>query len=85
MRTIEMRATVDEQGKMLLELPSDVPQGEYQIVMVFADSRVASLTAEPARRPKPPLKVHMIEWDIMPENTTFGREELYDDVEYCTR
>jgi len=82
MRTIEMSARVDEQGKMLLELPPDVQPGEYRVVVVFAGSQEASLTVEPARASKLPLKLHMIEWDSMPEKTTFGREELYDDVEY---
>jgi hypothetical protein len=81
MRTIELNARVNEQGEMLLELPPDVEPGEYKLVMVIAD-HVATVTAQSARTPKPPLKVHMIEWDIMPENTTFSREELYDDVEY---
>jgi hypothetical protein len=82
MRTIEMTARVDEQGKMLLELPSDVPPGEYRIVVVFANREEASLTVQPTRTPKPPLKVHIFEWEGWPKDATFSREELYDDVEY---
>ncbi|MEI6043484.1 MAG: hypothetical protein WCS37_03725 [Chloroflexota bacterium] len=82
MRVIQLNAKVDEQCKMLLELPPDVLQGEYQVVLVFADNPEASVTMQQVRTPKPSLKVHMIEWDSMPEDTTFGHGELYDDVEF---
>ncbi|MEI6046037.1 MAG: hypothetical protein WCS37_16930 [Chloroflexota bacterium] len=79
MRTIEMSAKVDEEGKMFLELPPDVLPGEYQIVMVLQE---ASPMVQPVKPPKPPLKLHIFEWEGWPKDATFSREELYDDVEY---
>ncbi|NWJ96923.1 MAG: hypothetical protein HXX20_14160 [Chloroflexi bacterium] len=82
MRVIQLNAKVDEQCKMLLELPPDVLQGEYQVVLVFADNPEAVATMQQVRTPKPPLKLHIFEWDNWPKDATFGRDELYDDVEF---
>jgi hypothetical protein len=81
MRTIELNAKVDEQGKMLLELPPDIAPGDYKLVLVITD-HVATVTAQPTRTPKPPLKVHIFDWEGWSKDATFSREELYDDVEY---
>lgn len=91
MRTIELTAKVTEDGKLVVDLPLDISPGAYRAVLVIDEQvlQPAIPVSEeiPALSPdKEPtnslLKVHMIEWDTIPENTSFSREELYDDVQY---
>jgi hypothetical protein len=91
MRTIELTAKVTEDGKLVADLPPDISQGSYRAVLVIGEQVTQPATAvseeTPALPPtegpiNPLLKVQMIEWDTIPEDTSFGREELYDDVKY---
>ncbi len=80
-RTIELEATIAEDGKLTLNLPSDVPPGYYQVVVVIAGQQ-ASVILQPGKNGAPLPKPHLIEWDTIPQNTTFSREELYEDAPY---
>ena len=37
MRTIETTATVTNNGKMTVQVPSDIPEGEHRIVVVIEE------------------------------------------------
>jgi hypothetical protein len=77
MRTIELTATVSQDGKMVLELPPDVEPGDYQMVVVIADHK-ASLTLQPVVSAVG--KFPVIDIGSWPTDLPLTREELYDDA-----
>ncbi|MBN9387124.1 MAG: hypothetical protein J0I20_03655 [Chloroflexi bacterium] len=89
MRTIELTANVTEDGKLVINLPADISPGEHRAVLVI-DEQVIQPNDSPAEvnlvskdgQLKPLLDVQMIEWDSLPEDTSFSREQLYDDAKY---
>ena len=40
MRTIETTATVTNDGKMTVQLPPDIPEGEHRVVVVIEEQPV---------------------------------------------
>lgn len=64
---------IEQDGKLTLNLPPDVPPGEYQLILVIAGKEII-ITAQVVEKPKPALDIELIEWDIIPDNTSFGRE-----------
>jgi hypothetical protein len=89
MRTIELTANVTEDGKLVINLPADISPGEHRAVLVIDEqviqpinSNDETVSASDDAQPRPLLDVQMIEWDSLPEDTSFSREQLYDDVKY---
>jgi hypothetical protein len=89
MRTIELTANVTEDGKLVINLPADISPGEYRAVLVIDEqviqpinSNNETVSASNDALSRPLLDVQMIEWDTLPEDTSFSREQLYDDAEY---
>ena len=72
MKTIETSALVSENGKLELYLP-DISPGRYNIVMVIDKTPLMESVH------KPGLKYKDLNWDNWPLNSTFRREDLYND------
>jgi hypothetical protein len=72
MRTIETTATIEPDGKLILQLPSDIPPGERRIVLVIDDQPLI----EPTRMP---LDFPVDDYGPWPPSLSLRREDLYDD------
>lgn len=74
MRNLNMKVTIPEDRRLVIQLPEDVEPGEAQLTLI------------PTRRPKRPAPdedpladfptLHVESW---PENFSFRREEMYGD------
>jgi len=72
MRTIETTATVTNDGKMTVQVPSDIPEGEHRIVVVIEE--------QPVKKGKrPPLDFPVISVGSWPENLSLRRVDMYDE------
>jgi len=72
MRTIETTATVTNDGKMTMQVPLDIPEGEHRVVVVIEE--------QPAKKGKrPPLDFPVDNWGPWPENLSVKREDMYDE------
>ena len=72
MRTIETTALVTNDGKVSVQVPSDIPQGEYRVVLVIEDRPVN-------KEKRPPLDFPVMSVGAWPENLSLRREDMYDD------
>jgi hypothetical protein len=70
MRTIETTAVIEPNGKLILQLPSDIPPGQHRVVVVIEEQPILK---------KPPLEFPVIDVGAWPENLSLRREDLYDD------
>jgi len=72
MRTIETTAIVTNDGKIIVQLPTDISPGEHRIVMVIDE--------QPFKKEKrPPLDFPVDNWGPWPENLSLRREDMYDE------
>lgn len=72
MRTIETTVMVEPGGKVVLQLPPDIPPGERRVVLVIEEP--------PASKPeRPPLDFPVIDVGPWPDNLSLRREDMYDD------
>ena len=73
MKKIKTRATVNEEGVLTLRVPVDIEPGEYEVAVLVEDqpSDDGSETW--------PLKLVPLRLDAWPPDSTFSREEIYDD------
>jgi hypothetical protein len=72
MRTIQTIATIDADNRLTIELPPNLPTGEYQVVIVI----------EEPPPPKRPFSINDLPTDDLgpwPENLSLRREDMYDD------
>ena len=72
MRTIETIATVTEDGKLTIQIPSDIEPGEHKVVIVIEEQPVKKETP-------PPLDFPVDNWGPWPENLSLRREDMYDE------
>lgn len=72
MRTIETTATVTSDGKMTVQVPPDIPEGEHRVVVVIEEPPVK-------KEKRPPLDFPVISVGSWPENLSLRREDMYDD------
>jgi hypothetical protein len=75
MKAIEATAIVTEDGKLLVQVETDMPPGEHEVLLVV-NEQVSSTRPKVA---KSPLKLKVMNWDNWPPDATFRHEELYDD------
>ncbi|MBI3798281.1 MAG: hypothetical protein HY268_15120 [Deltaproteobacteria bacterium] len=72
MRTIETTATVTSDGKLVLEVPPDIPPAEHQVVIVIEEQpikkEIQSLANFPVR-----------DYGPWPANLSLRREDMYDE------
>jgi hypothetical protein len=72
MRTIETAAEVGPDGKLVVQIPPDVPPGPHRVVVVVEE--------QPAERPKrEPLTFSKHDLTLIDPSFTFRREDLYGD------
>lgn len=72
MRTIETTATVTSDGKIIMQVPADIPPGEHRVVMVIDE--------QPLKKEKRlPLDFPVDNWGPWPENLSLRREDMYDE------
>lgn len=72
MRTIQTIATIDADRRLTIKLPTDLPMGEYQVVIVV----------EELSPPKQPFSIDKLPTDDLgpwPEDLSLRREDMYDD------
>lgn len=72
MRTIETTATIEPDGKLILQLPPDIPPGERRIVLVIEEPPI------PVEK-RPALDFSVIDVGPWPANLSLRREDLYDN------
>ena len=77
MRSIETIATVTKDGKITLQLPLDIPEGEYQVIIVIDEKPVTEKIEINEKRL--PLKFSAYPVGLVSENITFRREDIYAD------
>ncbi|MEQ9370382.1 MAG: hypothetical protein RIG63_15385 [Coleofasciculus chthonoplastes F3-SA18-01] len=51
MRTLETTVNVTSDGKITVQLPPDVPAGEYQVVLVINQTAVPEASGKQEKRP----------------------------------
>lgn len=72
MKAITTTATVAANGTLTVTVPTDMPPGEHEVVLVIDE--------EPAvKRERLPLKFSAYPVGVASESFTFRREDLYDD------
>lgn len=78
MRMFEIKATVAPGGELrvVARVPPDIPPGDHQAVLVLGE---ATGVVSSGKAPKPPLRLKVFDWPAWPANSTFRREEIYDD------
>jgi hypothetical protein len=73
MKAITTIATVTTDGKITLQLPSDIPPGEHQVVVVIDEK---PLVEKPETKEKrTPLKFSAYPVGLISETVTFRRED----------
>jgi len=77
-RSFEVTATVipDGEFRVVARVPPDIPPGDHHAVLVLDE---AASAVSPGEGPKPPLRLRVFDWPAWPANSTFCREEIYDD------
>lgn len=77
MKSIEIIATVTKDGKMTAQLPLDIAEGEYQVVIVIDEKPLTEEVESKEKRPLLNFPVHNC--GLWPENLSLRREDMYDD------
>jgi hypothetical protein len=76
MKTIETVVNVTLNRQIIVQLPSDIPAGEYQVVIVINESVKSEELA--AKNKLKTLKSSAYPVGLVADNFTFRREDLYD-------
>ena len=72
MRTIETRKKIAAGGELVVTVPPDVPEGEYDVLVVLAE-QIASESDEEL------LGFPADSYGSWPEDLSLRREDMYDD------
>ncbi|MFM7363001.1 MAG: hypothetical protein ACKO11_00570 [Cuspidothrix sp.] len=72
MKTIETVVNVTPERQITLQLPPDIPAGEYQVVIVLNES------VKPEKLAAKKFKCSAYPVGLVADNFTFRRENLYD-------
>ncbi len=73
MRTIETTAVIEPNGKLILQLPPDVPAGQRRVVLVIDDQPILEKQAS--------LDFPVIDVSDCSVHLSLRREDLYDELE----
>ena len=71
-RTLDLTATVEKNGKLTVRLPPDIPPGEHRVVLVIDEQPMPS-------EKQVALEFPVIHVDAWPEALSLRREDLYDE------
>jgi hypothetical protein len=72
MKTIETTGVIEPNGKLILQLPPDVPPGQRRIVLVIDDQ-------PPIQPIRNPLDFPVDDYGPWSANLSLRRQDLYDD------
>lgn len=72
MKTIETTATVTNDGKMTVQVPPDIAQGEHRVVVVIEEQPIKKETQSLADFP-------VRDYGPWPANLSLRREDMYDE------
>jgi hypothetical protein len=83
MKTIETRATVTAEGKLIVPVPPDIPPGEHRVVVVIEENMVHehSDPIEGLEASQGSLDLPIHECGPWPADLTLRRQELYGEWE----
>ncbi len=72
MKTIETVATVTPEGTLTVQVPSDIPPGEHEVVVVIEEQLIG-------KKPRAPLELTGRLVGLEADSFTYRREDLYGD------
>ncbi len=72
MRTVEMKAVIGPDRKIVVQLPPDISPGEHQLVIVIEEQPVVE-------KERSPLQFSAYPVGLVSDTFTFRREDIYDD------
>jgi hypothetical protein len=85
MMTIQLTATVDQDGIVVLTLPSNVPPGNHEMVLIiqptatYQQANGGEQRDMPALLPMQKISLPVHHSGLVDSQFTFRREEIYDD------
>lgn len=77
LRTIDTVVNIDEDRRLIVQLPTDVPTGRHRIVAVLDEATETS--GAPSGSPGEEWSFPIIPDAQWPEDMPLTREEMYDD------
>ena len=72
MRTIEITTLVTSDDKLTVQVPADLPEGEYRVVIVIDEQPIKKETQSLADFP-------VRDYGPWPANLSLRREDMYDE------
>jgi hypothetical protein len=72
MKTIETTAIVTPEGTVTVQVPPDIPSGEYRVLLVIDEQPIV-------REKHPPLKFPVDRYGPWPEDLSLRREDMYGE------
>jgi len=71
MRTLQITATISPDHELKIQLPPDIPAGDYQIVLVIEE--------QPTQKQRQPFKFPVDDYGPWPVDLSLRREDMYGD------
>ena len=72
MRTLQITATVTPDRELKIQLPPEIPAGDYQIVLVMAE--------QPIQEPRNPSQFPVDDYGSLQTEPSLRREDMYEDL-----
>lgn len=76
MHTLQITATVTPDRELKIQLPSDIPAGDYQIVLVMAEQPVQE---QPTPKPRKSFQFPVDDYGPLLAEPSLRREDMYGD------
>ncbi len=71
MRTLQITATITVDRELTIQLPPEIPAGDYQIVLVIEE--------QPTQAQRQPFKFPVDDYGSLLTELSLRREDMYDD------
>ncbi|MBW4659910.1 MAG: hypothetical protein KME15_14635 [Drouetiella hepatica Uher 2000/2452] len=71
MRTLQITATITSDHELKIQLPPEIPAGDYQIVLVMEE--------QPTQEQRQPFKFPVDDYGPWPTDLSLRREDMYGD------
>jgi len=71
MRTLQITATITPDHELTIQLPPEIPAGDYQIVLVIEE--------QPIQAQRPPFKFPVDDYGPLLTELSLRREDMYGD------